>query len=194
MTNILSRMTGARRWRYTSPMAGASDARIVILWALCLFAASTGLAQSPQPLESGTASIRGYVLDAATGLPIPNASVRVVEVRRRQMHAVATAADGSYAFTGVTDGEYRVVATSDTHVETCFETNAGLDRNCTGVTLVPGQVRADVTFHLSRGATIRGRVLDRNGEPIAGVTVQATAGGTTANAVASTARTDKSGE
>jgi hypothetical protein len=174
-------------------MAGAANRRFVTLWVVCMSVASAALAQPPGPLEPGTATISGYVLESATGRPIPNASVRVVEVRRHQMQAAAAAADGSYAFAGIIDGEYRVFATSDTHVETCFGAIAGLDRNCTGVILAPGQVHDDVTLHLLRGAIIRGRVLDRNGQPMVRVAVQAT-GGAAANVVADIAWTDTRGE
>ena len=80
----------------------------------------------PPPLNPGTSSIHGRVVDALSGKPIEGAEVRLVDskieqetkevagrtVTTRQFARVGktlTGSDGSYGFDGISDGAYRLL-------------------------------------------------------------------------------------
>lgn len=106
------------------------------------------------------ASLRGSVRDGG-GAAVVGADVYVGETGGLGSQWQTTGADGSFAFTGLGTGELPVRVASE-H-----------GRAATVLSSAPGaELRWDAV--LSRGCTVRGRVLDNSGEPVARAAVTAT--------------------
>ena len=164
-------------------------------------------AQSPSPRDApprdgspareGTAVIKGRVTAADTGLPLgraivslsggprlpPNASptpgTGTVQVTPRN---IATNVDGTFEFSALSAGVYRLRVTPGTfrahYLPMAFGARGPLDVG-KPVDLAAGQI-VEANFALPRGGAIVGQVVDDSGEPMAHVGVQSlrvTAGG-----------------
>ena len=85
--------------------------------------------------------------------------------------SVTTGDDGTFTFTDVTAGTYRIRVDRDGFLPQEYG-----QRSWTGtgipVTLQPGETKNGVSFQLVQGGTIVGRILDENLEPVAGIQVQ----------------------
>lgn len=139
----------------------------------------------PPPLNTGTSSIRGRVIDTLTGKPIEGADVRLAEntieqekraIRRgvsirsfARLGRTLTASDGSYAFDGIRDGAYRLHVM---HRMYLFPCQGPADPRCL-ITVATDQRIDDANVSLAPGAIIRGRVLDKEGRPVEGARVRA---------------------
>jgi hypothetical protein len=136
----------------------------------------------PPPLNPGTASIHGRVVDALSGEPIERAEVLLMDskieqettkvagrtVTTRQFVRVGkmlTGSDGSYGFDDISDGAYRLYVTHRRYLPSC----SGQPRSqCDVINVIADQRVSDAHVSLPRGAIIRGRLLDQQGRPIAG--------------------------
>ncbi|MCU1237019.1 MAG: hypothetical protein JWP63_4986, partial [Candidatus Solibacter sp.] len=115
------------------------------------------------PLTNGT--IRGVVLDAATGAPVAEADVAA---RPGAGKAVQTTTDaqGVFALRDVPAGKVTL------NVGTRSNGTRGFGASTSKlITLGPGQEVTGLTIRLANHAEISGRVLDENKEPVPGVTV-----------------------
>jgi hypothetical protein len=168
--------------------------------------ASTVAAQSTR-VPIGDAAIDGRVIDRATGRPLAAAIVLLVpntDQLRSLLSilqlappslAAETDADGRYRFEAVGAGDYRLVATSIDYLPQLFD--AGSARQDVVVRLAPGQTRTGVDFALARAGAIAGRVVSRDGQPLANAFMGVrTAGGgrTTQTLIPSIVRTNDAGE
>jgi len=85
--------------------------------------------------------------------------------------SVTTGDDGSFTFTDVNAGTYRIRVDRDGFLSQEYG-----QRSWTGsgvpVTLQAGQTLSAVSFQLVQGGTIIGRILDENFEPVTGIQVQ----------------------
>jgi protocatechuate 3,4-dioxygenase beta subunit len=121
---------------------------------------------------TGTAVIRGRVLDASSGTPVRKASVRIFSPQIRENRSAVTDLEGRYEFTDLPAGQFNLNVTKTGYVDLGYgQTTAGE----MGKTLkvADKQVVEKIDFALPRGAVITGRVLDEFGEPIADVQVSA---------------------
>ncbi len=136
----------------------------------------------PPPLNPGTSSIHGRVVDALSGEPIERAEVLLMDskieqetkevagrtVTTRQFVRVGkmlTGSDGSYGFDDISHGAYRLYVTHRSYLPSC----SGQPRShCDLINVVADQRVNDAHVPLFRGAIIRGRLLDQQGRPIAG--------------------------
>ncbi|HVS63464.1 MAG TPA: carboxypeptidase regulatory-like domain-containing protein [Thermoanaerobaculia bacterium] len=113
-------------------------------------------------LEPGIA-LRGSVRDPA-GRPLINALVQTrssTATGFRESRQERTDATGVFVLDGLSAGEYRILVHA-----------AGfLEEEVEGVVLEAGVEPDPVDVRLSRGATLAGRVTDRDGEPLEGVGV-----------------------
>jgi protocatechuate 3,4-dioxygenase beta subunit len=136
-------------------------------------------AQDPPPRDArpgarATAdggTIRGVVVsDAPEPRPLRNArvSLRGTSGPPRMM---ATGGDGTFAFTGLSAGRYIVGAMKDAYVMMAYGAKAP-NRPGTPVDLQGGD-SAEITIRLPRGAVITGTIIDAEGQPLPGATVQA---------------------
>jgi protocatechuate 3,4-dioxygenase beta subunit len=149
-----------------------------------------GRVPEPPPLNPGTSSIHGRVIDALTGKPIEGAGVRLVDTTmERETTEVAgrrtvttraftrssttlTDSNGRYAFDGIRAGAYRLLVTHRMYLLSCMPP-AAIRAQCDAITVDTDQRMADANVSLTPGGVIRGRLLDKNGQPIAGAYVKA---------------------
>ena len=129
----------------------------------------------------GTGAIRGRVLAADTGRPMPRA---VVQLSGPQQHRNAlTDAEGRYAFNDLPAGAYTVTANGGQHRAAYLSISYGAIRpdgsfdNAASrprqIKLDPGQRRDDIDIRLEPAAAISGTVVDSSGEPVARISVRA---------------------
>jgi protocatechuate 3,4-dioxygenase beta subunit len=136
------------------------------------------IAQSPDTSSAAPTkgTISGIVTDAATGQPLKKATIAFRNTRSggqrfQQPLAVTTGSDGRYSM-AVEAGEYRLVATRNGYVRQAYGEK---DARRPGMvfTVTSGQELKDINFRLVPGGVISGRVIDEDGEPMSGVSVQA---------------------
>jgi hypothetical protein len=126
-------------------------------------------AQIPPPrdtsAQTGTAVIRGHVLDAATGQPLRRAQVRALAPELRDNRVAVTDPSGAYEFKNLAAGRYTLSVSKGSYVGVTY----GQTRpNEPGKPLQVGnaQVVDNIDFRLPRGGVVTGRVLDEFGDPI----------------------------
>jgi hypothetical protein len=124
------------------------------------------------------ASIEGQVGDAATGAPVrkANLSLRRIDANLSQagiLGTYGTVSDtgGKFAIKDIEPGKYQLSVSRTGYVTMQYGARAP---NRPGVTLSlsPRQQLKEVNFRLIQHGVISGRILDEDGEPIAGVQVQ----------------------
>jgi hypothetical protein len=153
----------------------------------------------PQNAQGPKGTISGSVTRIATGTPILRVTVTLTRVNvapnplgpqgqpfgqpqqppqvQAQMQqpvniTVQTDAEGKFQFKDVDAGSYRLSAARNGFARQEYGQRA-LNRPGTILNIRAGQQMTDVAFKLTPAATISGRVMDSNGEPLTGVTVQA---------------------
>ncbi len=142
----------------------------------------------PPPLNAGTSSIHGRVIDALTGKPIDGAEVRLIDCRIEQETTVIagrpittrqfmrvgktlTGGDGSYGFDEISDGAYRLSFSHGAYLPSCPGSKGQPRSYCNPINVIANQRVNDADVSLPRGAIIRGRLLDQQGRPIAGASL-----------------------
>ena len=124
---------------------------------------------SPPP----RASVQGFVLKMGTGEPLSKAAVTLTRTDgQRQIYTTSTGPDGKFVFQNVDPAQYRLGATRNGFVRSEYGARAP-NRPGLLITLSAGQRMVDAIVQLTPAGTIAGRVFDRDGEPLANVTVQA---------------------
>ncbi len=131
--------------------------------------------QAQKPEEP--AAVEGQVLNAATGEPLKRATVTLRRTSSSSEAAprgytATTDAGGKFAIAGVVPGEYRLSARRNGFVDADYGSRDYL-RAGTALTLKPGQRMAEILFQMTPHGVIAGRVVDEDGEPVAGVRMQA---------------------
>jgi protocatechuate 3,4-dioxygenase beta subunit len=166
--------------------------------AACLVSVAAAISpQRPQTLPAGTASISGRVIEGATGLPLPSVTVGLNLINEDalavpmedRVYAITPPGFGSYwdrtttkeqggfTFTSVPAGSLEINATKpgwrppDVRI-------AGADP-VRWFAVRDGDRLTGVEIKVFRPATIRGRVTDDHGTPLAGIEILATAPGVT---------------
>jgi protocatechuate 3,4-dioxygenase beta subunit len=104
--------------------------------------------------DQGPAAIRGTVIDADTRQPIPGARVRVPSLARAQAY---TDAKGAYALRSLAEGNYKLYVSKD-----------GYGFHVVGNVKVQEGSETVLDLELQPAATVRLRVVDRSGDPVAG--------------------------
>jgi len=138
-------------------------------------AAATGLAQAPTASaapappaapEEALGSLVGRIVDPE-GVGVDGASVRVLS-GSRTYHDVKSSGDGRYRADGVRGGRYRLVARASGFQDVAFPGT---------VDLAPGEVRILDDVAIAPSGRISGRVVDKEGAPVAGARIAAERGG-----------------
>jgi protocatechuate 3,4-dioxygenase beta subunit len=121
------------------------------------------------------AKLEGAVLNAVTGEPLKRVAVMLLPMQAMGPMTPATVltdASGQFSFASVSPGNYRVMAERTGYVRTEYGSKAPM-RPGTQITLAAGQTLKEISIRLQPHGVIAGRVLDEDGEPLAGVQVMA---------------------
>jgi len=116
-----------------------------------------------------SASIKGSVTTADTGAPVRGAEVRLSS-RGSYNRLVTTDGDGSFRMSDLPAGEYRLTVSRTGFTSLVFGQRRPLEAPTT-INLAEGETFT-ANLALTRGGAIRGRVIDRFGDPIAATRVQ----------------------
>lgn len=117
---------------------------------------------SPTQLNAQDADVWGVVRNAATGLPLV-AEISIVRPEGPEMvflHA-RTDTSGWYEAGALPSGRYLLVVRAEGHGFAVRD-----------VFLEPGQTLGPIDFELRSAATLRGKLVDEQGLPLAGATVR----------------------
>lgn len=129
-------------------------------------------AASPESQGQGTGSLRGRVVDGATGQPLRGATISAHRLRARSgvMHfSGVTNTQGVFTLDGLPDGVYSV----STFTQGYYESPAARGPVMRELTLTGGATIDLGDIRLTRGGVITGRVTDTHGEPVVGARVAA---------------------
>ncbi|WP_459501728.1 carboxypeptidase regulatory-like domain-containing protein [Bacillus sp. C1] len=106
-------------------------------------------------LQPNPASIIGTVVDANSGIPIIGAVIQVLNENGHFITNAISNVEGKYIINGLTGGPYTVVATMQGYIAS----------SC-NISLPPGGiVQADFSL-VPNPASIQGRIVDQNGNPV----------------------------
>ena len=116
------------------------------------------------PPRTGTAVVKGRVVDGTTGAAVPRARVTVQGGARV---SVRTDAGGAFAFTNLPGGPVMLMVEKATYLQGRYPSGGRTVRsNVRPVTVLDGQTLDNITIPLFHGGAIMGRVLDAHGDPI----------------------------
>ncbi len=122
---------------------------------------------------SGTAAIRGRVVDAATGHGLSRVEMRAgPNAGQSDGRVVLTDGDGRYEIKGLPAGTYVIIANKPNYVRTSWG-EARSEGPGKRIPLADGQRLENIDVKLQRSGAVRGRILDEFGEPVTDVTVSA---------------------
>jgi protocatechuate 3,4-dioxygenase beta subunit len=159
-------------------------------------AQSRPAAPTPQAPSVATARISGAVKNAGDDAPLARARVMAVSPGLSEPRVTLTGADGKYTIPDLPAGAYTITATRTGFAPYSY----GQGRTVTGtpVSVTGGQQLTGIDLPLVAGGVIAGRILDEDGAPFAGATVDAlvnrTQGGNEALFSIATVQTDDRGE
>jgi hypothetical protein len=144
---------------------------------LMLLTLAGGQQFQPLPIGPGSSSISGTVIDAVTKAPLAEVAVRLSMWDGISTHAGTAHTDqrGQYEFANIAEGNYSMTAESNDHLFSCYLGTAADPSRCWNVRLARDQRLTGVNFALTPGATLRGRVVNSSGQPVAGATIRVSA-------------------
>jgi hypothetical protein len=125
-----------------------------------------------QPAAEGTATVRGRVVDAATGAAIPRAKVRYNGRDTRSSRIASTDAEGVFTLTKIPAGSLTLSVEKATYIPTIHPERRRSMRP-SNLMIGDGQTIDNITISMSRGGAITGRVFDAHGDPAENVMLQA---------------------
>ena len=176
------RLGGLPAGRYSVTATGAQDPDAVLTIDLrpgddisnigftALPPPDSGITATPQPPETPErATVRGRVV-TTTGRPIAKAVVNLSgPIPPRYF---VTDAQGRFAFTGLNPGDYELLASKGDFLPSPIGQQTAFQSSSRIVVSAGARVNG-VTLTLSRGLAVTGTLVDRAGEPLQGVSVQA---------------------
>jgi len=138
--------------------------------------AATSPSQTDAPKEAQKQSIQGKVVEAKSGQPIRKVNVEVFggTGQSNGRHSATTSADGTFAIEDMMPGRYTVTLEHPGFVQAVASGGQGT------FTLQPGQSLSGLVFRMQSAGVISGKIVDADGDPMAGVSVNATISGTSA--------------
>lgn len=143
---------------------------VTLVLATRSFAQDTEKKPAQDPSEkSETCAFEGTVYAAASGAPLKSATV-TLKAGDEASHQL-TDSHGHFIFTGVLPGTYEVQASKAGYVREGYRLEGGVTKET--LELKPGDKLDNVQFRLTQAGVILGRVTDENGEPVAGVEMDA---------------------
>ncbi len=124
----------------------------------------------PVPPQTGTASIRGRVVDGVTGQPIARAQVRITG---RGNVVVTTDASGTFVFTNLPAGRFTLYASKTTYLNATFPESTHSLRAPRAIDVEDGQAIANVNVTMFHGGVMTGLIVDAHGDPVENVMMTA---------------------
>ena len=121
----------------------------------------------PTPNQTGKASIEGSVMDAITHEPVKKATVML---NGQVGLSAVTDASGHFAFRQLPAGQYTIQANSEKYPFSQFSFEA---RQFLSISLAADEQKQDISVSLTPGASVRGRIVDDEGNPMSGCNVTA---------------------
>jgi len=120
---------------------------------------------------TGTASIRGRVLDVPSGRPLSKVEVRSASGTGAQASGL-TDGEGRYELTGLPAGTYTISASKANYVRTAWgeQRAEGPGKR---ITLADGQRLDNINLSLRRAGVVTGKIVDEFGDPVTDVSVSA---------------------
>jgi Carboxypeptidase regulatory-like domain len=126
--------------------------------------------QTQTPAPPGTATLRGHVFAADTGLPLRKAQVRIMANDIRENRMVSTNESGAYEFKDVRAGRYTVMASKGSYVNMSYGQQRPTD-SAKPIEILDHQTVERLDLMLPSGGVITGRVVDEFGEPASEIQV-----------------------
>jgi hypothetical protein len=126
---------------------------------------------SAQPAPTPTGKISGRVTTADTGRPVKRARVFVTAVELPGGRGAMTDDTGLFELTELPAGRYTLTVSKSGFVSLSYGQRRPLQAG-TPLQLGDGQELKGIEFRLPRGGVISGRVIDEDGEPVAGAMVR----------------------
>lgn len=151
---------------------------LVGITVLVLLAAGGIGAQAPSALPprdstapaTGTGSISGRVVDAATGAPLRRAGVRIIGPSIRGSRSTTTDSEGRYVFAALPAGSFNLTVMKTGFVDWSYGQSVGFGL-AKQLILKDHQALDKIDVALPHGAVITGRVVDEFGDPAPDVQV-----------------------
>jgi hypothetical protein len=138
-----------------------------LLVLMTLMAQSAALQQAP-----ASSAIEGTVVRIGTGETLSKASVDLVAVGVSGTFSTTTESDGRFYFPNIPPGTYRLLGRRDGYWNAEFG-QRWVDGPGQLLTIGPGLQLRDVPLVMTPGGVIAGRVIGRDGRPLAGARVRA---------------------
>ncbi len=149
---------------------------VAIAWTSEVTAVTAGAGQSAVPsagrnIPADEGVVQGRTVDAESGRPVSQATILVMGSDASA--TATTGADGRYEVAGLKPGSYRVSARAWGFVEGQYGAAAAAIMDLGGVVDVRGaRVTTGIDVRLQRAASLSGRILNAQGEGLAGVEVE----------------------
>ncbi len=147
---------------------------VVLLSVFLLFQAGVAPRQQQPSKPQDRGSIAGYIVKMGTSDPVSKAVVTLSAFNGgpSQSYTATTTSGGQFNFQNLDPGQYRLSVTRSGYVRMEYGARSP-NRPGLPITLSAGQKLTDVVLQIMPAGTIAGRVFDRDGEPLANVTVEA---------------------
>jgi len=147
---------------------------------LPIFLVSAALFAQQNPTKPDDLSgIEGQVTNAVTGAPVKKADLLLQLIGRRSntgaqqtTYSATSDAGGRFTIVDVERGKYRLTASGNGFVRFTYGAR-GPDRPGTTISLDAGQHLKELNLRVTPQGVITGRIVDEDGDPVAGVSVQA---------------------
>jgi 5-hydroxyisourate hydrolase-like protein (transthyretin family) len=147
---------------------------LVLCPSICSFAQQPSLPTDSPSQDSQFSVVTGQVLDASTGGPLRKARIVLIneDNDRADPYISATDSDGRFVIEGIKPGRYEINIERDGYVSASYSEDES-EKSPAIVSLKSGQRLSDLVFDLQKCGVIAGRVMDEDGQPAQGVTVEA---------------------
>jgi hypothetical protein len=125
----------------------------------------------PPPRPNGQYEIRGVVVDAQSGQPLPEVELSIQDSAQPTgpaFEVLQSEAHGSFRFANLAEGKYSVRASRQGYAEQEYLQHENF---WSGIAVGPGKDSTHLQFPLSPSAAITGRVTDENGDPVRGADI-----------------------